>query len=320
MIEWYHVDLHTGKKTLMIPNRGPWAVTPRVTIQPTARSVLSHLLRPYNSQIRHWPKFQKLHMYSIQWGQNHASFLPKGVTNWAYFRSTGSSLQCTGMCPKPPYFGIKLGHLQQFQKLDINSFYPRGSKLSCFSLYRQPFLRYGPIFKIAMFGNETWQVAKVPEVAHIPSFYPKGSKLFLLYGQRFPRYRPIFMIAIFGHETLQVAKVLEHVESARIISFWPKGKKLSLFSLYGQRLNSFLLSTLLHQYIIILSAITLVKFVFCFMVRPTSLSTCSMFYVKEIKVVLIWSIVFLPTFLSGQNVRPFQYTSTREIFSWHHSI
>ncbi len=56
------------------------------------------------------------------------------------------------------------------------------------------------------------------EVAHIPSFYPRGIKLnlFLLYGQRFPRYWSIFKIAIFGHETWQVAKV---PEVAHILSF-----------------------------------------------------------------------------------------------------
>ena len=50
------------------------------------------------------------------------------------------------------------------------------------------------IFKIAILEHETWQVAKVPEVAHIALFYPKRSKLslFSLYGQRFPRYGPIF--------------------------------------------------------------------------------------------------------------------------------
>ncbi len=45
------------------------------------------------------------------------------------------------------------------------------------------------IFKIAIFEDETWPLAKVPEVAHIPSFSPKGLKLtlFFLYGQQFPR-------------------------------------------------------------------------------------------------------------------------------------
>ncbi len=68
----------------------------------------------------------------------------------------------------------------------------------------------------------------MPEVAHIPSFYHKGSKLslFLLYGQRCPRYRPFFKIAIFGQETWPSAKV---PEVAHITSFHPRGAKLSLF-------------------------------------------------------------------------------------------
>ncbi len=32
-------------------------------------------------------------------------------------------------------------------------------------------------FQTAIFGHETWQLAKVPEVAHIMSFYPRVSKL-----------------------------------------------------------------------------------------------------------------------------------------------
>ncbi len=114
------------------------------------------------------------------------------------------------------------------------SLYPQGLKLSLFSLYGQRFLRYRPIFKIAIFGHETLLLANVPKVAHIPSFYPRGSKfsLFLLYGQRFLRYGPIFKIAIFGHETWQVSKV---PEIAHISLFYPKGLKLSSFLLYWQR-------------------------------------------------------------------------------------
>ncbi len=126
------------------------------------------------------------------------------------------------------------------------SFYPKGSKLSLVLLYGQRFPRpifactgsafrgMGPIFKIAIFGHETWQLAKVPEVAYILSFYHRGSKLslLLLYGQWFPRYGPIFQIGIFGHETWPLAKV---PDVAHIPSFYPKGSKLSLFSLYGQR-------------------------------------------------------------------------------------
>ena len=59
--------------------------------------------------------------------------------------------------------------------------------MSLFSLYRQPFLRYRPIFKIAIFVYETWPLTKDPEVAHMLSIYPSGSKLslFLPYGKWF---------------------------------------------------------------------------------------------------------------------------------------
>ncbi len=92
----------------------------------------------------------------------------------------------------------------------------------------------GHNIKIAIFRHESWTLAKVPKVAYMPSFSPRGSKLslFSLYGQRFLRYGPIFKIAIFGHETWPLAKF---PEVAHILSFSPRGSKLSLFSLYGQR-------------------------------------------------------------------------------------
>ena len=93
--------------------------------------------------------------------------------------------------------------------------------------------RYGPIFKLPIFGHETWSLAEVPEVAHIGSFYPKGSKfsLFLLNGQRFPRYGgPIFKIAIFGHETWPLAKV---PEVAYIFPKLPLSLKFHSDLLYG---------------------------------------------------------------------------------------
>ena len=37
-----------------------------------------------------------------------------------------------------------------------------------------PIRRYRLIFKIAIFDHETWPLAKVPEVAHVLSFYPRG--------------------------------------------------------------------------------------------------------------------------------------------------
>ena len=111
-------------------------------------------------------------------------------------------------------------------------FYPRGSKLNLFSFYRQWFLRYGPIFKIAILGM--MKLGQSPEVAHILSFYPRGSKvsLFSLYGQRFLRswrYRTIFKIAIFGHDiTWPLTKA---PEVAHILSFYPRGLKLSVLAL-----------------------------------------------------------------------------------------
>ena len=73
----------------------------------------------------------------------------------------------------------------------------------------------------------------MPEVAHILSFYPMGSKLSLysLYGQWFLRYGPIVKLAIYAHESWPLAKV---PEVAHILSFCPRGSKLSLFLFYGQ--------------------------------------------------------------------------------------
>ena len=90
---------------------------------------------------------------------------------------------------------------QSARSCKCTSFLPQGSKLSLFSLYEHQCPRYVPIFKIAIFGHETWSLAKVPEVAHILSFQPRGSKLslFSLYGQWFSRYGTIIKITIFGH-------------------------------------------------------------------------------------------------------------------------
>ncbi len=67
-------------------------------------------------------------------------------------------------------------------------------------------LKFGS--QIAIFGHETWNLKKGPEVAYGSSTYPRGSKLslFSLYGQRFPRYGPILKSTIFGHETWNLEK------------------------------------------------------------------------------------------------------------------
>ncbi len=38
------------------------------------------------------------------------------------------------------------------------------------------------IFKIAIFGHETWQLAKVPESAHMLSFYPRRVEIELSFA------------------------------------------------------------------------------------------------------------------------------------------
>ncbi len=113
--------------------------------------------------------------------------------------------------------------------------------MSLFSLYRQWFPRFRPIYKIAIFGHETWPLAKVPEVAQILSFYPRGSNsklsFFRSMGSSFRDTDQFFQnchiqFMILGHETWPLVKV---PQVAHVLSFYPKGSKLSLFSLYGQR-------------------------------------------------------------------------------------
>ena len=60
-------------------------------------------------------------------------------------------------------------------------FFPKGSKMSLFSLYGQRFPRYWQFFKIAIFGQEAFPLAKIPEVAHILSFYAQGVEIDLIF-------------------------------------------------------------------------------------------------------------------------------------------
>ena len=149
----------------------------------------------YNTYILHWPKFQKLHIYC---------FSNPSIRSRAYFHSTSSGFQNMGRFWKLPYLGMKLGHWREFQNVAHMSFYPRESKFSLFSLYGQRFPRYRQIFKISIFGHETWPLVKVPEVAHIyslsypPSIPPAGVKFHsvLLCGCPFPRYWQFFIFLL----------------------------------------------------------------------------------------------------------------------------
>ncbi len=83
-------------------------------------------------------------------------------------------------------FENQLGHLPKVRSWTYTPFLPQVSKLSLFSLYWQRFPRYGPIFKIAIFGHETWPLAKVPEVAHILHKLPPESQISLHFALRLP--------------------------------------------------------------------------------------------------------------------------------------
>ncbi len=121
------------------------------------------------------------------------------------------------------------------------SFYPSRSKLCLFSVRAEGSERYRVIFKIAIFGHQTWPLIKVPEVAHLLSFcptpqpHPRGAKLNLhvlsLYGLRFPKYKDFQNFHIWA-SNLAIGRTWEVTHTD---CFYPRGSKLTLFSRYKQR-------------------------------------------------------------------------------------
>ena len=101
-----------------------------------------------------------------------------------------------------------------------------GSKWGLFSLYGQLFPRYGLIFKIAIFGHQTWPLAKVPEIAHTV-FLLQAVEIEIVFAQSFSRYRGsnVRLILLYVAK-FKVGKVPEVVNR---LSFYPRGPKLSLF-------------------------------------------------------------------------------------------
>ena len=95
--------------------------------------------------VRHWAYFalravlsgirancQKCHIWAwllakVPEVADMLSFSPIGW-NWAYFRSTGSIFRDTGWFSNLPYLGIKLGRLQNIQKLHIYSLSTPGGR------------------------------------------------------------------------------------------------------------------------------------------------------------------------------------------------
>ena len=117
----------------------------------------------FGMKLGKWPKFQKLHIYSLSTVEGQ---------NWAYFCSTGSGFRDTAN-----YLNCHIWAWSCVYTL----FLPQGVE-SEFILSRQRFPRYVPSFKIAIFAwawNLAIKVTKVPEFAHILSFYLRWSKLSL---------------------------------------------------------------------------------------------------------------------------------------------
>ncbi len=75
-------------------------------------------------------------------------------------------------------------------------------------------------------SSETWPLAKVPEVAHIVSFYPQGVKIELVFALRAAVSK--IRATIFRHETWPLAKF---PEVPHILPFYPGGRNQAYFAL-----------------------------------------------------------------------------------------
>ena len=70
----------------------------------------------------------------------------------------------------------QLGHGPKFQKLHTHCISTQGAEIELIFTLRAAVSDIQAYFQNCHIGHETWQVAKVPEVTHILSFYPRGSK------------------------------------------------------------------------------------------------------------------------------------------------
>ncbi len=164
--------------------------------------------------------FQNCHiwLWNLAIGQNSRSgtyiyrysLSNPGAQKWDHSHSASSGFRDTGRFSKFSYLGMNS------EVTHILSFYPKGWKLSLFSLYGQRFPRY--IFKIAIFGHETWQVAKLPEVAHIVSFYPIRVTIELIFALRGSGLRDTGQCSNLPYLDMKLGK-------------WPKFQKLHIYPL-----------------------------------------------------------------------------------------
>ena len=174
-------------------------------------------------ELGNWPKLQKWCTYSLS--------IPQAVKIELIFTLRAAVSETWANFQNCQIWAWNLAIGQTSRRCTHTVFLHQGVKIELiFALWAV--VSEIPIFKIAIFGHETWPLALlVPEVAHVLSFYPRRSKLnlFSLYGQHFLRYGPIFNIATFGHETLPLAKVPHYT------LFLPQAVEIELFLLHGQR-------------------------------------------------------------------------------------
>ncbi len=63
-------------------------------------------------------------------------------------------------------------------------FLPQRVEIEVIFALRAAVPRYGPIFKITIFGHETWNLKKGPEVAIWTLFLPQGVEIELIFALR----------------------------------------------------------------------------------------------------------------------------------------
>ncbi len=115
------------------------------------------------------------------------SFYPRGQ-NRAYFHSTGSGFEILTNFQNCLIWVWNVAIGKSSRSCTYTLFLPPGVEIELIFTLRVAVSEILAVFNIAIFGHETWLMAKVPEVANmLLSFYPSTSKLglFLLYQQPF---------------------------------------------------------------------------------------------------------------------------------------
>ncbi len=110
--------------------------------------------------------------------------LPSWGWNSAYFRSMGSGFRDTVRFSKLPYLGMESGMWKSARSCLWAVFLPQEVEIEVIFSLRVAVSEIWADFKTAIFGHETWNLKKVPEVVYVPSFYPRGVEIELIFALR----------------------------------------------------------------------------------------------------------------------------------------